>query len=726
MKSNILKKIGTSILTTAMVISCSVPVLAAISLDVPPDVANDLANNDIIDTSRTAALNIYKYDMTAAEMGGVDIDSLAVSTGKPIESVENAMYDYAIAGVEFTYLRTGDVETYTINGDTKVVYELPIALADILELSSADAFSAADIEDGCTESNVYHYTSQQVNDALKAIIEEDDEAARDALEDYILDDADAVRMALTDENGFTSQSGLELGLYLLVETSVPENVTETVAPWFVQLPMTTSDGTEWFYDVTCYPKNQSGNPTLDKLVRNATGIAASDTSHNEGNEYLVSNFLTGNDASGTETEIDFIANREEFAYGDTTTASEGDVLDYLLVSKLPHISSQSTYLTEYTFVDILSEGLTYGKDVQIAIYASYADIFKDDVTAKDTSDDTSYDPVTDGKDAYDAVRNNTVKALAVWNADSAAYTEEYIDVTVDSNPTGETQLIVSVTDAGLEEINTKYSDYYIVVYYTATLNSDATAVLGDDGNPNDVTLTWERTSSGYYNTLEDETIVYTYGLNLQKNFSDNAGDATAVQFVLYDTTDGYYVVADNVSVNESGKKIYYVTGKCLAESEATVFSPDDNGALVINGIEADSYALTEIATDDGYSLLKDQLIIDINAADRDIQASIAGWTGLTGYNYGQENGSIDMFIGELVCGSAKVNAVDAALSNYIVNTERSQAVDSENALVNITVLNSKGFLLPKTGGTGLYVVTILGVFIVAFGCFCVSRKKKEE
>ena len=59
-----------------------------------------------------------------------------------------------------------------------------------------------------------------------------------------------------------------MGLYLIVETKAPENVTYTTNPWFVQLPSTDSKGDDWFYDVICYPKNETGNPTLDKRVRN--------------------------------------------------------------------------------------------------------------------------------------------------------------------------------------------------------------------------------------------------------------------------------------------------------------------------------------------------------------------------------------------------------------------------------------------------------------------------
>ena len=62
----------------------------------------------------------------------------------------------------------------------------------------------------------------------------------------------------TDRNGYTHLDNLELGLYLFVETEVPEQVTDTVNPWFVQLPFTSADGDMWQYDMNVYPKNQSG------------------------------------------------------------------------------------------------------------------------------------------------------------------------------------------------------------------------------------------------------------------------------------------------------------------------------------------------------------------------------------------------------------------------------------------------------------------------------------
>lgn len=198
-------------------------------------------------------------------------------------------------------------------------------------------------------------------------------------------------------------------------------------------------------------ENQTGNPTLDKLVRQRP------------------------DCGG------------DGGYDSTETVSEGDVLDYLLVSKIPHITSQATWLKTYTFKDTLSKGLTYNKDVKIALYSH----------------------------EEDAINNKTEKAEAIWT------TNEFTQSALKDGKSGQTVLTISMTDKGLEKMNHPeqgFSDYYMVVYYTAKVNSDNTTVLGDDGNENDAVLTWKRTSEKYFNTLEDRCVVYAFGLNLNKTF----------------------------------------------------------------------------------------------------------------------------------------------------------------------------------------------------------------
>lgn len=799
---------------------------------------NDLTNADIVDESRTGSITIKKYDITAAEAAGDYKAGTYKATGEQDSKVENALSDYAIEGVQFSYLRVGNVETHSVNNGTdteiKLVYEIPEKLASILGLSKADVVDMTSEKEAhpCHNKGVYHYTSQQISDALADILKADNVAAKNALESYLYDygtmdsttDQTAaegvVNMPKTDKTGTTTAKDLELGLYLFVETETPENIVETVNPWFVQIPFTnesaqtstdgvtygtdgihnedgvtnsgsaegtkahTSGGEQWLYDMTVYPKNQTGNPTLDKSVRNAysntvsakadavSGTDKNGTVH-KGSDYVSKNdseslvvYNKDTNAKNTADTSDaaYVANRggytadgitagkdgvgysEDFSYRDTTTASEGDILDYILVSKLPHISSKATFLSEYTFTDTLAKGLSYNKDAKIAFYDN----------------------------AEDANANNTQNAVLLWNLSSGDYSQKYVDVSVEDPNTGavttngETRLKVTMTEDGLGVLNGSgtnnpegkenldgLSDYYMVVYYTATVHSDDSVILGDEGNQNNVDLIWSRTSDGYYNMLEDRNYVYSYGLDLTKTFSDNKGKFENVQFKLYNSTDAYYVVAEK-SAEEDG--VYYVTGKTTDESKATSFVPNaDSGKLLVKGTEADEYQLTEVATDDGYNLLKDQIVIDISATDRDVIASVAGVTGMDAaavdkivknYHGGiyDENGNLvssqldeltgdltggpnmetangrtigktDLYVGAIKKASATVDQIEANMT-----TEDG----SEHASVLLTVNNTKGFLLPQTGGKGLYLVTIVGAITVAGGCYLVSRKKKLD
>ena len=99
-------------------------------------------------------------------------------------------------------------------------------------------------------------------------------------------------------------------------------------------------------------------------------------------------------------------------YDSTETVSEGDVLDYLLVSKIPHITSQATWLKMYTFKDTLSKGLTYNKDVKIALYSH----------------------------EEDAINNKTEKAEAIWT------TNEFTQSALKDGKSGQTVLTISITD----------------------------------------------------------------------------------------------------------------------------------------------------------------------------------------------------------------------------------------------------------------------------------------
>ena len=93
----------------------AVPVSAASSKDTTNNTATtkDLANADIIDTSKTGSITVHKYDITSAEAAGDYTEGQYKATGESDNRVENALADYAIQGVQFTYLRVGNIEQYS-------------------------------------------------------------------------------------------------------------------------------------------------------------------------------------------------------------------------------------------------------------------------------------------------------------------------------------------------------------------------------------------------------------------------------------------------------------------------------------------------------------------------------------------------------------------------------------------------------------------------------------
>ena len=798
----------------------AVPVAAASSKDTDNNTSKtkDLAHSDVIDMANTGSITVHKYDITSAEAAGAYTKGQYKPTGESDARIENALSKYAIQGVQFTYLKVGNIEQYsntTADGSQlKVVYEIPTALAEILKLSENDAtvMTGDGISTPCTNAGVLHYTSTQINDALDAILKADDVAAKNALESYLIEykeqnkDSDDVQAAdtgviETDANGLATKDNLALGLYLMVETKVPEQVTSTVNPWFVSLPFTntTADnntetdhaedgvtdkvgGEKWLYKYVAYPKNQTGNPTIDKAVRNAY---SSDAAHKndkvsttEGANYsgtkdstslIVYNKDIASDNKSDTSDTAYVANRggytgegnnvagkdgkgysNDYKYDDTTTASEGDLLDYRIVSKLPHITSKATYLSQYTFTDALSTGIAYNEETfKIAFYDNKAD----------------------------AEANNTNAAKEIWDLKHNKHQAAFATVTVDDENGSEkvtaNKATVKLTEKGLNQINgvnvkgaanpyetgdTKagYSDYYMVLYYTATVNSDASVTLGDKGNVNDVSLVWSRTNNKYSNSLQDRNYVYSYGIDLTKTFSDNKGDATKVQFKLYNKTDAYYVIAKK---GEDG--LYYVTGKTTDKAQGTTFTPAATGRLYIKGLEGDKYQLTEVATDDGYTLLKDQMVINISETKRDIKASVAGTTGLEqaapdaiikNYGTGIKNedgqlvnaattdigskavagptsetangrtiGKTDMYVGDIQAATATVDSKPCTLL-----TSSTGDTTSPNAEVKMAIENNKGFNMPLTGGTGLVGLVILGAGLLGGGVYSMTRNKKKE
>ena len=582
-----------------------------------------------IDPGKKASLSIYKYDITKAGKDGAwDVESY-VSTGLHDDAVIDKLAKYAIQGVEFTYLRVADIamNNEVVDGRRQVGVLYGFDSSDrSTDVLSAIGLTVADAHK--TENGVNYFTSDMLNNKLSAALTANATTVKNALETAVKNGG--VAMTETDATGHTSASDMEQGLYLIVETRVPENVTSTCNPFFVSLPMTTIDGAAWNYDVTVYPKNQTGNPDLEKTVREAKNSTGKNT--------------------GSLTDI-------TDGYAHTATASVGDTVDYQIISTLPTITSKASSLSEYTYVDTMSKGIKYNKQ---------------DVVIEFFRDSACTDKIT------------------TWAEDSGTFAVTYDDAAANT-------MTIRMTDTGLAEINEAatvytdsvkrgYSDCTMRVTYAATLTADAK--MGDTDNPNEVVLTWKRTNTTYFGTLKDCCHVYTYGIDVLKQFSDNGGNVRNVKFRLHNDTDDCYIIA------EQKDGVYYAKGFTAKKADATTFVPNSSGHIVVKGLEDDAYSLTEIATDKGYVLLKEAVKIVIKTA---------------------ENGQCEKCGAKLLTASATVNGKDVTMTDG-------------NAIVPLTVINNPGFDLPKTGGYGTWMFTVGGVALLGAAAFIVirSRKHKDE
>lgn len=652
-----------------------------------------------IDTTRTCTVDIYKYDLSSAEKDGI-WDSSYVSTGVRDENgVESVLgdpnrvsplnehgdaYGYAIRGVEFTYAKVADIRTYTEMEDgvnhIQLLYGIAVnetnnALLSAIGVSTEDRYEPAD--DDSLGVLTYYYDSDTLIDGLKAALDTNATTVKNALENYVRT-VGGTAMPETDAYGHTAAL-MPVGLYLFIETRVPEMVADTTAPFLVSLPMTSTNGTNasdggerWLYDVTLYPKNLTGIPTLEKTLREAKAD-------------------TGKHNGSTEDITD--------GYAHTGTASDGDVVDYQVISTLPSITSAATYLSEYTFVDKLSKGITYNKNDVVL------EFFKDAAC-------------TD--------------KICTWTEQDGKFT-----VTYNATEGGGSSMTIAMTEAGLSEINTSttvysgtgmvnsgYSDCTLRITYAATVNSDVSVTYGEGSNPNNVVLVWRRTNSEYYDTLVDDCHLYVFGIDITKRFSDGKGDYSKVEFVIHNDTDNYYLVG---KLNET-EGVYYITGHVSEEKDATHFIPTKDGKLFIKGVEDDVYTLTEVKTDNGYKLLKHSITVVLTAEEgrelcdiytSDVLGVLQNDPRYANVEPGRFHNMPQKHLEHKLPTAS--STVDKNRANMKPDGE------SENAFVPFTVVNTKGFDLPQTGGTGTWMfpaIGISGLFAAGLGMYFLLRKKK--
>lgn len=306
----------------------------------------------------------------------------------------------------------------------------------------------------------------------------------------------------------------------------------------------------------------------------------------------------------------------------STTANIGDTINYKVTYSIP-VGEKG--LESLVVTDTMSKGLTFVKDVKVENGTTIVEPKNYNVVPSTDADGITTTTITFLKNYCETLKENTTQDFTIT--------------------------------------------------YKATLNDKA--VLGKKGNTNTVFVEYTNKDDIKRKTDEKTTTVFTYGIDLQKQFEGTTTiKLDGVKFTLTDES------GNAIKVEKKSPNTFYTPG-----GDSNEVTTDDNGKIYIKGLKPGTYKLKETKTKEGYVLLKAPVVIEI----KDDNAT----------------------------GEAKA---------FVGTKEVTMTADSgsDTAKVPLTVVNSKGFDLPATGGRGIALFTIAGIAIVAAAGSLLFMRKRSK
>lgn len=279
--------------------------------------------------------------------------------------------------------------------------------------------------------------------------------------------------------------------------------------------------------------------------------------------------------------------------------------------------------------------------------------------------------------------NESSDSVTVYNGDTEVKNYS-VEKGVDSS-TGEQIITITFTPEYCKSLATDSTQKFTITY-TATLNEKA--VLGQTGNTNKVQLKYTNKGEEEKTISPDpgkDTKVFTYGIDLLKK---GEGTDTVLKNVKFKLTDENGAA---INVEKTSEGYYTRILTTSATNPSNIVTTDDNGKIYIRGLKPGTYQLKETETNAGYVLLKEPVKIEI-AEDSTIPGKATA-----------------------IVGDKKVT---------MQNDQKNS--DSKTAEVPLTVVNSKGFNLPVTGGRGIALFTIAGIAIVAAAGSLLFMRKRSK
>lgn len=740
-----LKRFLTGVLSAVMALSvCALPAAAAGG---DASTTTTKYTTSTINKSKKGSITIYKRSMTTTlptEPAGKG-ETTPNPGGDPLENVGFTVYKVLDAGKLVEYYNGLSTET-------------------VKEITVASCFKDGTAATAYTKEN------------LKP------EIAKAAVKD-----SNTKTELFTNDQGVVKFDNLEVGLYLVMETTLPQAVTQKADPFLVSIPMTrigagkdetTNPNNEvWMYDVTVYPKNSiaQGNVILEKK-----GVTGSDTANAVNLDGVKFTLYRKSDTDGTYTAVDDCTDKVtasgqiqfsnlrkgsyyimETGYADNVDA--GYILDtkakYAFAIDSEGKVAENTDLNDENVVKE-TEGVfaISPTDSKLTVYNYKPDVEKT-VTKRDGSSTvTNPDGTTVGNHEADysvgdkvpytltikvpenVAKLRTFKVVDTTLKDQLEHIEEGFTLTAtdkDDSPqtltekAAYTKKITEDTDTNTSILTvdftttalTNVAGGTITIKYYATLG--AGAVVADKGNLNTAKLLYSRTTDTT-KAEEDENKPY--------EIEDQSVVYTFSTSLLKKGEGGTYggkamkgvtfELYKKVEDSEWKDNTVTIAGKSYDKNRDVVLAED----IVALGLSKDDTETWIKITYDG----KDE-----GTTDKDGKLTYTGLPKgiyrfvetktLDGYNLLSEPVDAKLNQQYSTVWTTSTTYVGGKLEKNKYSSTTYTGDEASTTDNPITIINRSGFQLPVTGGFGTLLFSGIGVLLVLAGVAVLfSMKKKND
>ena len=123
-------------------------------------------------------------------------------------------------------------------------------------------------------------------------------------------------------------------------------------------------------------------------------------------------------------------------------------------------------------------------------------------------------------------------------------------------------------------------------------------------------------------------------------------------------------------------------------------------------------------------LLKKDITVKVTETKANITPTIANITGIQSKADTDSTANDGVANGTALNNNVTVQTIAASATVDDTKATMTKHGESDNAYINMEVINQKQFLLPLTGGTGSYLLIIVGVVVAGCGVMVLRRNKK--